>query len=369
MNNLVKGMNVYIIQPSVPTYRLDFFERLVKIYNKSIKVYYSPGNLGGIDEDEQKSWSVKVGGICALPMNLFWQPDVAWLKIDLGDVVVLSGNPRYLSTLILLLRAKIKGAHVVWWGHYWSSTSKRWRQIFRLLLMTAADALLFYTDDEISSYFNDPAVLIKKKKVFSLNNGINIDPIIKYRKKYSADSRENAMLFIGRITKKAKLELLLKAMSKIGQGCPKLYVIGEGEKLGSSKKLSAELDLSDRVEWCGALKEESEISKVANKCRLFIYPGSVGLSLIHAMAYGLPAIVHDCKQLHMPEFSAFKNEITGNVFPYDDSIGLANTIMSSLLLPDRLNEFSKNSISIVEANYNTSSMALRFEKMINTLVS
>ena len=46
--------------------------------------------------------------------------------------------------------------------------------------------------------------------------------------------------------------------------------------------------------------------------RIFVYPGEVGLSLIHAMAYGLPCLVHSDRLKHMPEISISK----GNEFDF-----------------------------------------------------
>lgn len=63
--------------------------------------------------------------------------------LEAGDVLVLPGNPRNLSSLILLVRGKFNGATIVWWGHYWSSTSRRWRQVLRSLVMAFADVILF----------------------------------------------------------------------------------------------------------------------------------------------------------------------------------------------------------------------------------
>ena len=62
------------------------------------------------------------------------------------------------------------------------------------------------------------------------------------------------------------------------------------------------------------LSNEEEISKLYNFCRCFVYPGEVGLSIIHAMSYGLPAIIHNNINHHNPEHAAFTNEVNGLVF-------------------------------------------------------
>lgn len=135
------------VQPALPAYRLDFFERLRLRYGIEVEVYYTAGSLGILTESSKPEWATTVGPIRSLPGGFEWQSGVAGVPIKRGDIVVLSGNPRQLSTLVVLLRARVLGARVIWWGHYWSSTSRRWRQVLRYLPMVLADALLFYTDE------------------------------------------------------------------------------------------------------------------------------------------------------------------------------------------------------------------------------
>ena len=139
-------MRVIHIQPAIPSYRIDFFDKLFLGYGNKIKVYYSVGSLGVLTKKAVSSdWAVPIGSVRRLPFGLIWQHGAASIKLMNGDILVLSGNPRYLSTLILLIKARILGVRVIWWGHYWSSTSKRWRQLLRFIPMLLSDAILFYT--------------------------------------------------------------------------------------------------------------------------------------------------------------------------------------------------------------------------------
>ena len=104
--------------------------------------------------------------------------------------------------------------------------------------------------------------------------------------------------------------------------------------------------------------------RVANKCQIFIYPGAVGLSLIHAMAYGLPCLVHSNRLQHMPEIAAFKKGITGLTFDPNDSRDLAVKLSAMMSNPKFLNVLSENCLRTVENDFNTTRMALRFIKFI-----
>ena len=139
-----------IFQPALPAYRVDFFKRVFELLGNSFEVTYSAGNLGILtDNIACFSWALKVPPIKSLLVGMEWQPNVLFTPINRGDVVVVSGGPRCLTNLLLLVRARLLGAKTIWWGHYWSSTSTRHRFILRMLLMKLSHAVLFYTDQEV----------------------------------------------------------------------------------------------------------------------------------------------------------------------------------------------------------------------------
>ncbi len=358
---------IIFVQPALPTYRIDFFERLNAQYGKSLKVYYSPGSLGALTNPVSKEWAKQLPPFQSLPGGLAWQPKAASLQVNKADILVLSGNPRQLSTLVLLVKAKIKKAKTVWWGHYRSSTTRRWRQVLRFLPMAMADAILFYTDAEIEEFKNDRVALGKSGIVSALNNGIDITPVVRYRKKYNASERECALLFISRLTEKAKLDLAFQAIAELGDDAPHLHVIGSGAEEEPLKRLATHLGITEFVHWHGALTNEAQISSVANRCTAFLYPGVVGLSLIHAMAYGLPAIIHDDRLRQGPEIAAFGNGVTGINFENGDVGSLVRVLRAVMYDYVSLNRLSVNSLQRINGNYSTIGMARRFSCLIERL--
>lgn len=359
-------MRVIHLQPTIPSYRLDFFNKLFFVYKAKLKVYYSSGSLGVLTEDPvPNSWAVKIGEIKTLPFGLLWQHGAVKIKLYKNDILVLSGNPRYLSTLLLLFKAQILGVRVIWWGHYWSSTSKRWRQLLRFIPMLSANAILFYTDDEVEQFRKSFKKISSFRYLCALNNGLDTTKIKQYREEYFADKRNKEILFIGRLTEKSNFPLLLRALHQINSENLILNVIGDGEFQQQYQLLSVELGLNKKINWHKGTTDEMKISSIANKCVLFVYPGDVGLSLIHSMAYGLPSLVHDRKSMHMPEIAAFKNGKTGFNFSYNNSFDLANLITKMLNDSKLLNFYSRNATECIDSAYNTTSMANRFISLID----
>ncbi len=301
-------------------------------------------------------------------MGLDWQHGAMSIAPEKGDVVIVCGAPRTLSTLAIILKARMAGAKVIWWGHFWSSTTKPWRFRLRMLFLKACHGVLFYTENEVSEY-RSMVSNAPKPLVSALNNGLDLKSIENSRLPYVASDRPADILFIGRLTEKARLELLLDAISKVDDREVHLHVIGAGSLEAIVKQHAQDLNLEGRVTWHGAIADEVQIGRIANRCRAFVYPGEVGLSVIHAMAYQLPAIVHDDRWRHMPEIAAFEAKSTGVTFEREDSDSLAGAINRLLCDTETLDRYSAKSRSIVENTFNTEDMADRFSSMIGAVTA
>lgn len=298
--------------------------------------------------------------------GLLWQQGAASLPMRRGDIVVVSGAPRCLSNLVILIRARLRGARTIWWGHYWSASSKPWRFALRLMLMRFSHGILFYTDAEVEEFLTTRN-RIDSRPLVGLNNGINIDPIRAVRAPYHVKERSKRLLFIGRLTEKTEFSLLLRALADPALAAVELDVIGDGVLERRVCAEAEDLGLEARVHWHGGISNEAQIAAIANKVALFVYPGAVGLSLLHAMAYGLPAILHDDRWGHMPEISAFKDGFTGRSFFRGNAEALAQAIHTALNDTEACNHWSEAAILQVEQNYNTEEMAKRFCALIKEL--
>mgnify|MGYP000928837514 CR=1 FL=1 len=358
-------MTVRIVQPALPAYRIGLFRRLSDHFAQDLVVYVSRSkDLGELESvDANYSWSHLLGPVRQLMLGLEWQEGAVGVPVSKGDVLVVCGAPRTLSTLVLILKARMKRAKTIWWGHYWSASSKPWRAFLRLALMRATDATIFYTDQEVDEY-NKSTSKRSVDKVFGLNNGIETKDIKKLRAPFIVSERPRDLLFLGRLTKKAELSLLLRAMASAECQKLSLDVIGDGPEKPLLLNLAEELGISHRVVWHGAITDELGISAVVNLCKVLVYPGSVGLSLIHAMAYGLPAIIHNDRWKHMPEIAAYREGETGVSYSRDSLSSLAGAISSLIADSVRLEDMSSVCVSLTDSTFNLDDMAQRFVKAV-----
>lgn len=359
---------VLVIQPALPHYRRDFFIRIAQNLAQTFLLYYSPASMEELTKHGQRlPCTIQVGPIMTILPGVQWQRGALSIPIHQGDVLIVSGNPRCLSNIFLILKAKRRGAQTVWWGQYWSSTTKSHRFLIRMLLMSMVDAVLLYTDAELASYRNSFLGRKDSRIVSALNNGIDVEPIKNEIKHYSVADRDNAGLFIGRITDKSNLRLLIAAMAQPGLEDFHLHIIGSGSRKHHLRELAQGLGVAERIIWHTGSVDEKAIASVANRCRVFIYPGAVGLSLIHAMAYGLPAIVHDNRRRHMPEIAAFIDGENGRAFREGSATSLATTIAEMVGNAPLLEAMSASSLMMAHEKYNTAVMAERFIACVRAL--
>ena len=103
--------NIIVIQPALPAYRIDFFKRLAEYSGDSFHLYYSTAALGILtDKQDREEWSTEIGRIRSLLPGMEWQHGALGVPIHRGDIVVISGAPRCISNLALLVRARWVGA-------------------------------------------------------------------------------------------------------------------------------------------------------------------------------------------------------------------------------------------------------------------
>ncbi|SCW94918.1 glycosyltransferase family 4 protein [Ancylobacter rudongensis] len=360
----MSASRVVIFQPTLPNYRIDLFERLARSLECPVEVLHSPGQLGVLTKDDTSyPWARRLPAMRTLLPGLDWQPGVLTTRVGKGDLVVLSGAPRNLSNMLMLVWARLRGARTVWWGQYWSSTSRTHRFLLRLLLMKLSHAVLFYTDEEVDAYRKGLG-RDDRRPVDALNNGINVTPILALRAPYVPGQRARSLLFIGRLTAKAELGTLLDALARPELADVRLEIVGDGEERKALEEKARRLRLDDRILWHGGMTDEGEIAAIANRCRLFVYPGGVGLSLLHAMAYGLPVVVHGERWQHMPEIAAFLSARCGLSFERDNPVALASVIAEALAVTEVDASWSLAAVRVAEQEFNTEEMARRFCRLL-----
>jgi glycosyltransferase involved in cell wall biosynthesis len=159
------------------------------------------------------------------------------------------------------------------------------------------------------------------------------------------------LLFWGRVEEEKGLPELFVALNTVAKKFVnvKLTLVGEGNRLQEYKTLVDDLGLADRVEFTGWLNSW-EIETLAAKSSIGIFPSRVesfGLSVVEAMATGLPVIAASGGAI--PE--NIEDGVTGTLVPVNNSDALAEAINRTLEKPQSSEIMAKTAKSAVQQKF------------------
>jgi len=352
-----------IIQPAIPSYRVPLFERLSKLHN--LNVIAAEEDFLGVKSIPGLNFSTYYPGFFVFLGKFYWLRGLPLFKeYSKGDIVVLNGNPRVLNFMILFVLLRLRGITTVWWGHGWSANSFGFASKVRLLIMRhLPNARLLYTDDEVNRLGLD--------NTFALNNGLDSESILNAISKAKTHTFKPGcgklhLVFIGRLTKKTNISLILDAFELLDHRFH-LDVIGDGEELKKLVDSANVRGINSLITWHGKVYDEEQIARVMLGSHYFIYPGSVGLSLIHAFNYSLPAILPEDKKKHMPEFAAFKEGYNG--FSYVENPHALAELLNEIYRKsdEEYKLLKKNAFETIKSTYNLEDMVRRFDSLLRGL--
>jgi glycosyltransferase involved in cell wall biosynthesis len=188
-----------------------------------------------------------------------------------------------------------------------------------------------------------------------------------FRREQGLENKE-LLLFCGRVTQKTSLHLIIEAMSSLPQDVV-FAVIGDGEMKAQWQQLAQELNLAERVKWLGAIYGEESLAPWFLSASLFVYPGAVGLSVNHAMLYGLPVVTHNVAADHMPEFHYLTDNVNARLCKKDDSASLAQCLKASLQNPGELKLLSEAALDSAWEEFTFDKMIQRFAQALRIVRS
>ena len=136
------------------------------------------------------------------------------------------------------------------------------------------------------------------------------------------------LIFIGRLKPIKKLDMIIEAMTLLKKKgmLLNLTFVGDGEERPMLEKLAKSHDLEKNVWFYGACYNERKNAELVFNADLCVAPGNIGLTAMHVLMFGCPAVTHNDFTHQMPEFEAIQPGVTGDFFEYGSESSLADTI-------------------------------------------
>lgn len=331
-------LNVQIVQPLIPEYRVPFFKALLNDEQHRVRIFASR-NLP--DSKSIKTAPLSSPYVCLehpcigfLNNKLLWQKGLLLEhSLTAGDVLVLCGNARLISNYPLIWQARKRKVATIWWGIGAMPGQNRLNYFIRKRLMKWTDVVLLYTEREKQDFLR---MGFSPDRLFAINNAIDQEPIREATQKWTTIrlrafqeqhgiQDKQLFLFCGRLAEKARVDLAIEALAVLNRTSNNhmLVIIGDGEKRDNLRSLADKLGVMDSIRWLGALYEQEVMAPWFLSAKVFVYPGYIGLSILHAMGYGLPVITHHNMSNQSPEVSALQDGKNGMLFQENSSEDLA----------------------------------------------
>ena len=147
-----------------------------------------------------------------------------------------------------------------------------------------------------------------------------------YQEHFGNENRN--VVFIGRLTSVKRFDLLIDAVALLKRRGEQVNVtfVGDGAERQNMEKRVDELGIREQVWFYGACYDERKNAELIYNADVCVSPGNIGLTAMHVLMFGCPAITNDDFDHQMPEFEAIQEGRSGAFFRAGDSASLADVM-------------------------------------------
>jgi len=283
---------------------------------------------------------------------------IEWLEEWNPESLILEANPRYLATGRAIRWMHARGRKVIGWGlgaPPLAGALSALRASRRAGFLHRFDALIAYSQRGADEY---ASLGLAPGRIFVAHNAVSPPP----EKAPAARPEKPApltVLFVGRLQKRKRVDLLLRACAGM-QPRPRLLIVGEGPERGALEDLRNQV--FPTAEFVGE-RFGRRLDRYFGEADLLVLPGTGGLAVQQAMGHGLPVIVArgDGTQDDLVRAG------NGWQVPPDDLDSLSRALSEALSDQARLRRMGRESYRIVADEINIERMADVFVEALDSV--
>lgn len=347
-------------QRVLPGYRVPFFDLLASACDGGMSLF---SGLPRPREGIATAGRLQVGNyrlgrnfhLFGGPLYLCYQAGLMdWLEEYDPDALIVEANPRYLSTPSAVRWMRQRKRPVLGWG-LGSPPAGGIRRQQRRSFLGQFDVMIAYSQRGADEY---AALGYPRRKIFVAHNSVSPPPALPPPARPLTFDPRPAILFVGRLQARKRIDLLLRACARLGSK-PRLLIVGDGPEREALESLAREV--YPQAEFPGARHGE-ELKSCFAQANLFVLPGTGGLAVQEAMSHGLPVIV--------AQGDGTQDDLVrpGNGWqvPPGDFEALRSTMEEALSDAARLRQMGEESYRIVKEEINIERMVEVFVQALNS---
>ncbi|HUS85371.1 MAG TPA: glycosyltransferase [Anaerolineales bacterium] len=292
MSDFIFKGKLALQQRVLPAYRRPFFDRLADACEGGLSVFTGDPrpeeSIRTANDLEVAQWQ-KGENIHLLRGSLYlcYQRGlIRWLQKINPDVLIMEANPRYISSRGAVDWMHSKDRPVVGWGLGAPAVQgilAGYRRGHKIRFLDGFDALIAYSTKGADEY---AGLGYRPERIFVAPNAV-VSPPRSAIKHLPAINRTGRVLFVGRLQRRKRVDLLLQACASL-QSKPEVIIVGDGPAREEFEEIARKVYPS--AQFVGP-KFGSDLQQYFAYADLFVLPGTGGLAVQEAMAAALPVIV------------------------------------------------------------------------------
>lgn len=297
--------------------------------------------------------------------RLYWQRGlVAHAFLERYDAVVFLENPNFLATWLAAVVLRMRGTRILLWGHGWRRREAGLKLLFRHLYYRLADKLLVYSRHSRSIGIELGFCASRIDVVFNSLNAEEADVVYRDIRSGRAIHRacpqdffqnkaDPVVICTARLTAHCRFEILLEAAAYLKNSGDSINVllVGDGPEKPKLQSYADELQVS--VHFFGSCYDEAVLGQLLYHADVTVSPGKIGLTALHSLIYGTPAISHNCLDNQMPEVETIVEGETGALFEESSPTSLALAIKRCLLMNSDRESVRRRCRDLIEREWNS----------------
>lgn len=313
-------------QGFIPIYRVRLFEMLNSVTGNDYVIFHGdpPRGIGHQAVAGPFQFpNVKVNNreIAVGRASLIYQPVLQSVRRDEFDALVVGHEVKFVASMMLFAWFKAMGRPALLWGHGLHRPNALWpARATSRLLARAADAYLAYTPRGRAQL---EAAGVDADRIFVARNTLDVtaqqramqrlDPVgdESIRREFGIRSGSRILLFIGRLIPRKAVDVLIKAARRLNADSTMppfdVLIAGDGPERSALEALAADLPI---VRFMGNRYDVDEVAKLMKVATAVVLPGTVGLAVNHAFAFGRPVVTRE-SPLHPPEIDYIEHGRNG----------------------------------------------------------
>jgi len=361
-----------IVQPLIPHYRISLFERIARVPG------IDPVVLADVRTKTQlNQYHEGVGfKVRHLPWKnvgpFVFRPGLRALLQDVRpDAVLFHGNPRDILLLRHMKWCRRSGIPFGVWGMFYRIGKRRLISEYLMARMgKLAKVVLCYGDRDrremlergidhrkIIPLYNS----IDQHRIIAARDGILPKDIREFRKAENLNGKK-VIIQVVRLTKKKRVDFLVNAFARLRKrrSDVELILIGGGPLEKRTRRLTQKLGIHRHVRFLGPVYDERQLALWYSVADVFAMATFLGLSVHHAMCYGVPVVTDDNPRTQTAEFEVLQDGVNGFTYRSGDLDDFCRKLCAILDNPEWAARMSVAAKHRIERTYTIERMTKRF---------